>query len=322
MNTNNYTTLKKYRNLETGLLNFIKPDGTLLSKEWFKYIEDFKDGFALVIKNKRYNFIKPDGTFLSTNWFKKAKSFRGGFAAVQISRNHWNFIKPDGSLLSNHKFKTVNNFSEGFAAVEVSKGKWTFIKSDGTLLYKDIEYWLEDAHDFREGLAAVKFGGWNYLKTDGTFLFTLSPFIRAEDFSNGVAIVFFPLHGYYNIHTAHNIINKEGEFLSEHLKSISGFNKWGLAQVKTLYGEENFLKTNGEFLCKNNFYRVYFFTEEGIALVQKKENVFNYIKLDGSLLSPTEDFSEADHFCNGLAQVKKRGSIFEYYINCNGELYY
>ena len=55
---------------EDGLYNYRKPDGTLLSDEWFMSAENFHEGFARVRRTDgMYNYLKPDGTFLSKEWF-------------------------------------------------------------------------------------------------------------------------------------------------------------------------------------------------------------------------------------------------------------
>ena len=53
-----------------GLCNFLNPDGTLLSKEWFADVWYFKEGFAPVQREDGMeNLLKSDGTLLSKEWF-------------------------------------------------------------------------------------------------------------------------------------------------------------------------------------------------------------------------------------------------------------
>ena len=79
--------------------NFLKPDGTLLSKEWFECANDFREGFARVLRaDGCYNFLKPDGSFLSEEWFWNAWDFRKGFAKVQREDGLWYKLATDGTL--------------------------------------------------------------------------------------------------------------------------------------------------------------------------------------------------------------------------------
>ena len=84
----NYIEIKRQDN---GLFNFLKPDGTLVSKEWFRYTWAYCEGFIRVQReDDRFNFLKSDGTFLSEEWFEQARNFCEGFAKVQ--RKDFSFI--------------------------------------------------------------------------------------------------------------------------------------------------------------------------------------------------------------------------------------
>ena len=53
----NFTRIRR----DDGLWNFLKPDGTLLSKEWFERIWGFEEGFAIVQREGILYKLYPDG---------------------------------------------------------------------------------------------------------------------------------------------------------------------------------------------------------------------------------------------------------------------
>ena len=54
----NFTRIRR----DDGWYNFLKPDGTLLSKEWFKYASNFDKGFARVLRKYGWYKLATDGT--------------------------------------------------------------------------------------------------------------------------------------------------------------------------------------------------------------------------------------------------------------------
>lgn len=66
---------------------------------WFDYCENFKDGFAIIIKNHKYNFINREGKIISNTWFDYCENFYEGFARVRKD-GKWNLINREGKLIS------------------------------------------------------------------------------------------------------------------------------------------------------------------------------------------------------------------------------
>ena len=75
-----------------------------LFNEWFDWIGDFYDGFAIVEReddNGDYlrNFIDKDGKILSKEWFKWVDYFRDGFADVQRTNGECCKIDKTGKIV-------------------------------------------------------------------------------------------------------------------------------------------------------------------------------------------------------------------------------
>ena len=80
--------------------NIEKPDGTLLSEEWFDFVYDFYDGICVVRKldGKEYH-LKEDGTFISDVGYHSVGPFSSSGTAKVSKENHsWNWIKRNGEL--------------------------------------------------------------------------------------------------------------------------------------------------------------------------------------------------------------------------------
>ena len=128
--------LTKVQRLVDGKCNLITEDGKLLSKQWFDWIGDFYDGFALVGReNHEYNYIDKQGKILSKDWFKWLDFFHDGFARVQRFDDTMNFINKDGKIISNEWFRYVDYFDEyGLAVVERTNGELCKIDKNGKIV--------------------------------------------------------------------------------------------------------------------------------------------------------------------------------------------
>ena len=138
-----------------GLWNLIDKQGNILSNEWFNYLGDFYEGFAIVQRSDTYlwNFIDKNGNYLSDEWFDWVGSFYEGFAIVQRSDSLCNFIDKDGKYLSNEWFNYLVKFSEGFAVVQREDGLYNFINKKGNILSDE---WFNETYSFDNGFADVE----------------------------------------------------------------------------------------------------------------------------------------------------------------------
>ena len=63
-----------------------------------------KFGFGIVRREDGlWNYVKPDGTFLSTEWFEFAGDFYEGIAEVQRENGEWCYLTTDGTLTEKRK---------------------------------------------------------------------------------------------------------------------------------------------------------------------------------------------------------------------------
>ena len=74
----------------------------------------------MVQLNDKWNFIRPDGTFLSEQWFDDCKNFSEGFAVVELNNKYY-VIDKNGKLYNYFGYKIqkffkyiVRNFNKLF----------------------------------------------------------------------------------------------------------------------------------------------------------------------------------------------------------------
>lgn len=99
-----------------------------------------------------------------------------------------------------------------------------------------------------------------------------------------------------------NLINKQGELLSnEWFMYVYEFSE-GFAAVEKTNGEYNFIDKKGNILSNKWFIDVGHF-KEGFAKVQRADGLQNYIDRQGNILS-NEWFNWGGNFCEGFAGVR------------------
>ena len=107
----------------------------ILCSEWYGYVGNFHDGFAVVRRGDgKCNLIKPDGKVLCSEWYGYVGYFHDGFARVQRDDLKCNFIKPDGKLLCSEWYYFVYGFIDGFAQVQRDDGTWCRIDTNGDIV--------------------------------------------------------------------------------------------------------------------------------------------------------------------------------------------
>ena len=123
--------------------NYIDKNGNLITNEYIGLGEDFCNGFAKVMKKsdiwfgRCINYLKPDGSLLSVEWFKDGENFNeNGFAKVLNNNNKENFLCSDGTLLYNIWFDNINHGFDDYNCATVKLyGIHTVIDKNGNILF-------------------------------------------------------------------------------------------------------------------------------------------------------------------------------------------
>jgi len=98
--------------------NFIDTDGTIVSRDWFDYIEYPVSGMSIVGKDgKRNLFSFADNRVVSEEWFDTVEFFDGGTALVSID-GKYNLIDNKGNTIYKNWFasrsRAENAINEDF----------------------------------------------------------------------------------------------------------------------------------------------------------------------------------------------------------------
>ena len=138
METTNKEEFTKVQRLSDGKCNYIDANGKIISEQWFEWIGDFYDEFALVGReNHEYNYMDKEGKIVSNEWFKWLDFFKGDFARVQRFDNSMNFINKDGKILSNEWFRYADYFdNDGLAEVYRTNGEQCKIDKQGKIVVR------------------------------------------------------------------------------------------------------------------------------------------------------------------------------------------
>jgi len=206
------------------------------------------------------------------------------------------------------KYDDAGEFSEGLASVKY-KGKWGFInKQDKMIIEPQFDCLSYDVLEFHEGLAAVKKNKkWGFIDKTGKVIIEYQ-FDNCTGFSEGIAAVM--TKGLFGSEKW-GYINKQGEYLfKERFQYARKFSE-GLASVKT-DGKFGYIDKNGgyviapQFQFANEFYK-------GIALAKLGGTFINIDKKGKT----TSKFSRKDEFPGGMQTNCRTGKCG--YVNRRGD---
>ena len=139
--------------------NFIDTKGNYLSDEWFDWVDNFQEGFAIVNRgDDKWNFIDKNGNYLSNDRFVWVGNFLNGFAIVRRDDTLYNLIGTNGNYLFDEWFKSVDYFSDGFARVQRTNDEWNFIDTNGKYLSKEWFKWMGDSDEYDLAIVERKNG--------------------------------------------------------------------------------------------------------------------------------------------------------------------
>jgi hypothetical protein len=126
--------------------------------------EDFSDGLAAVLKDRRIGFIDRSGAWAIPPRFAQGRRFREGFARVEFAadgaydptrRQDFGFVDRQGNRTPEGSYARAGEFSEGLAAVSV-KGddRWDYIDTRGKVQISKLE--SSNPGEFQDGLASIQ----------------------------------------------------------------------------------------------------------------------------------------------------------------------
>ena len=118
--------------------NYIDRNGKLLYDKWFRTLESFSDGFAVVQgEDGLWNYIDKRGNYLCDQWFSYACKFIEGFAVVQRKEGDkvtYNVIDLHGNYVFDQWYHWVSYPHKGYSTVQRDDELWNFIDLNSKLI--------------------------------------------------------------------------------------------------------------------------------------------------------------------------------------------
>ncbi len=273
----------------------------------------------------KYNFIDSEGKLLSKTWYDYASEFKDGLAKVCLDYEDdlsTTFINIEGKPITDEGFYQAHDFKDGVAMVSRYVGDeddppmvrtefiYNYISRKGVLIS---EKWFDGGYDFKNGIAAVHIDGkFNFIRTDGTYVF-----------EKGFELCFTLKHDIFCVK-----LNGKYNFIDEKAKFI--FKKW-LDSAKTLRipipvdscakievnGKHNFITTNGKLVFKKWIRK----SEDAARFLAGVPYCWFYAVMNGEgKIISYEQFKKVNESHIGLAIVKQYSGK-NAYIDAQGELH-
>lgn len=334
---------------EGELYGFRLEDGTVISENRFKYVDEFhgdyckvwlddhqcgmidrkgnevvpciyddvmypSEGRVLVIKDALFGYCDMQGREVVPLTYKQAGSFSEGLAPVLVTIDSISqgctFIDTMGKLVFPPIFENVQPFSDGFAFVRRYE-RWGMINKQGREVLPYLYEYIVINND------GYFFAGDAY----GVALFDYSMAPLTDFVYNWVGgmsegLIMVERKG------RRGFIDRRGrEVIPCKYDELSPF-RLGRAMVR-IDDKYGIIDTAGNIVLPVEYEstsprgRKYVYLEDSLALVEK-DGKLGYVDLDGKLVIPMY-FTDAFHFTQGLAAAKHNGQWG--YINKRGDIY-
>lgn len=172
-------------------------------------ISRFSEGLAAVSTTSGRGFIDTTGSMVIKPQFDDSGDFHDGRAWVAKTdsgtyEETYGFINTEGNLVIPYEFKKVNDFSSDLAAVK-KDGQWAYINRQGEEVLDSSYVWKPkynsaskryhdkyEPKDFHNGWLMVRRGKEiSYVNREGHYLRRDTTFLKATEFSDGIAKVAF-----------------------------------------------------------------------------------------------------------------------------------
>lgn len=170
-----------------GRFGYIDLDGEIvIPPSVYSAVSDFKDGLAIVRKNKKYVVINRNGIIISPE-YHELEEFSEGLAAAKRG-SIYGYIDANGKVVIPYAYSEAAPFSEGVALVK-KFSLYGYIDTEGKRV---AGFGFTNAGSFSEGLAYVRRRGlYGYIDKTGNYVIPPTFPVEVSDFKEGVAKVFW-----------------------------------------------------------------------------------------------------------------------------------
>lgn len=244
-----YDTIYSFQNIgetEAAIISIanrwglLRPDGSYLVQPEYDAINEFVNGYAIIVKDNKYGFINTAGEVIIEPQFDDVSSFKDGLAIAKKD-NMYGFIAPSGKFKVSPVYDNVKPFNNTGQAVVTHKGRKGILNRDGTYflkpIYKNLTF-VADKLIVVQDSATKKYG---LLKPNGK---EISKLIYDD-----VGSFFKEETTYVEINGKYALLNNEGQVLTQFIfDDMTLFNK-GFANI--MIGEKRgFINSRGDYIIE------------------------------------------------------------------------
>lgn len=244
-----YDTIYSFQNIgetEAAIISIanrwglLKPNGSYLVQPEYDAINEFVNGYAIVVKDNKYGFINTAGQVIISPQFEDVSSFKDGLAIAKKD-NLYGFITPSGKFKVSPVYDNVKPFNEEDQAVVTYKGRKGILNKDGTYflkpIYKNLTF-VADKLIVVQDSATKKYG---LLKPNGE---EISKLIYDD-----VGSFFKEETTYVEINGKYALLNNEGQVLTQFIfDDMTLFNK-GFANIM-IGDKRGFINARGDYIVE------------------------------------------------------------------------
>ncbi|MCM3702230.1 WG repeat-containing protein [Paenibacillus macerans] len=214
---------------------FVDRAGKTLVSLTTSYDSDFlfTEGLATAYEELtgRIGYVNTKGELAIPYQYSYARNFSEGLAVVSNDAGLYGYIDSSGKQVIPFRYTSAGDFGEGVAPVQNATGKWGYINKQGKTV---IPHQYANAWGFSEGLAVVyntkeQVG---YINKAGKLVIGYQKYNRADDFSQGIALV--GINSKSDPNGKYGYIDRQGKLLTklEYTPESSSFNQGYAVAVK------------------------------------------------------------------------------------------
>ncbi len=165
------------------LFGYIDLNGQLKIAYQYEEAGDFKEGYAVVMKDGKRFLIDSTGKEYNEMTYHEVREFKEGLARVRIGKKY-GFINRENVLVIPLVYDLAWFFSEGLAPVK-KNGKWGYINKNNETV---IPFEYEEAFLFRNGIAQVKKFKYGIIDSNNNVLIDFKYHNLDDQFLHGMLI--------------------------------------------------------------------------------------------------------------------------------------
>ena len=264
----------------------------------YQFVYSFKNGFAIVVTNKKYGFIDKKGRNVIPCKYDYAHDFSNGFALVKQGEKY-GYIDSTGKEITPMKYDFGHDFLNGRAVVKLDDGwgglggKWGFIDEHGKEIIPVV---CDYVSEFSEEVTTIQDNDQWFIVDKMNNRKPISHItMGTSGFHDGLASI--------EQMGKRGCIDKQGNIVIKPKYDMVYYFEDGLALVE-LNDKYGFINRKGQEVIPL-LYEGYPHFSDGLAAVSIND-LYGFIDKTGKVVIPLQ-YKDVYSFYDGLAQIRVNG---------------